>query len=119
MLFASSASNITYNTNANLQSITGVTSLLNKIQVGLTTFSNNYIAYATNYGIYVMEAIFGLILLASMISLLGLLSTHIFDLLKCIKMVHGGWALYGFAYFAVVGVTFAILVIGGVSNSFC
>lgn len=119
MLFASSASNITYNTNSNLQSITGVTSLLSNLQVGLTKFSNDYLSYASNYGIYVMEAIFGLILLGSMISLLGLLSTHIFDLLKCIKMVHGGWVLYGFMYFAVVAVMFAMLVIGGVSNSFC
>lgn len=66
-----------------------------------------------------MEAAFGLILLGSIISLLGVISTHIFDLFTCKKMVNGGWILFGFIYFAVVGVMMLFLVVGGVSQSFC
>lgn len=102
-----------------MESITIATSLLSGIQEGVAQFSNKYIAYATDYGIYAMEAIFGLILLASLISVLGMLSTHIFDLLKCTKMVNGGWVLFGLTYFAVVGVLFMMLVVGGVSYCFC
>jgi hypothetical protein len=77
------------------------------------------VRYATDYGIYAMEAAFGLILLASLMSLLGVISTHLFDLFKCTRMVHAGWVLLGIGYLTVLAVMLAMLAIGGVSHSFC
>jgi hypothetical protein len=58
-------------------------------------------------------------LLGSLISLLGMISSHIFDLFTCKKMVNIGWGLFGLTYVAVMAVMVFFMVIGGVSNSFC
>ena len=119
MTFASSASNITYNTNNNLQSITQVTTLLQNVNTALNNFDTNYLSYTIDYAIYGLEVVFGIILLASLISLMGLISTHIFDLFACTKMVNTGWILFGLLYFVIVGVLVAFLGIGGVSHTLC
>lgn len=118
-MFSSSASNIVLNTNNNLESITVASSLLTKINVSLDFFKNQYLRYATDYGIYIMEAAFGLILLASLMSVLGVISTHLFDLFKCTKMVNAGWILLGLGYLCVLAVLIVMLVIGSTSLTFC
>lgn len=118
-MFSSSASNIVLNTNNNLESITVASSLLTKINVSLDFFKNQYLRYATDYGIYIMEAAFGLILLASLMSVLGVISTHLFDLFKCTKMVNAGWILLGLGYLCVLAVLIVMLVIGSTSHTFC
>jgi len=66
-----------------------------------------------------MEAIFGVIVLGSLISLMGIVSTHVFDILRCGKLVMGGWILIGIAFFGVVGVLLVWLAVGGIGSSFC
>jgi hypothetical protein len=74
---------------------------------------------AVGSGLYMVQAIFGVILLGSLISLLGIISSHIFELYGCKQLVHGGWTLLGFMYFAVLGVLFIFMSVGGISYSFC
>ena len=116
---ANSAANITSNTNSNLQSITIASTYLNNIKVSIETFKTNFIDIALGSGLYIVQAIFGVILLGSLVSLLGIISSHIFELYGCKQMVHGGWVLLGFMYFAVVGVLFIFLAVGGLSYNFC
>ena len=72
MTFVSSASTVANNTNKNLNSITQATEVLNNVNVALSLFSSTYLKFMTSYAIYVMEAIFGIILLASLMLLLGI-----------------------------------------------
>lgn len=119
MMFSSSATNIALNTNNNLESITVASSLLTNIQAYLDVFKTKYLSVALDKGIYIMEGIFGLILLASLMSVLGVISTHLFDLFKCTKMVNAGWVLLGFGYLLVLAVLILMLIIGGTSHTFC
>jgi hypothetical protein len=119
MTFVSSASTVANNTNNNLNSITQATDVLANVNAALNVFSTTYLAYMTDYAIYAMEAVFGVILLGSLMLLLGMISSHVFDLFTCKKMVNGGWCLLGLLYFGVVGSMVFLLVIGGVSHVFC
>ena len=49
----------------------------------------------------------------------GMISSHVFDLFTCKKMVNGGWCLLGLFYFGVVGSMVFLMIIGGVSHVFC
>ena len=80
---------------------------------------DKYFNYVSNYGIYAMEAIFAVILLGSLIFLLGMVSSHIFDLFSCSKMVNGGWCLFGFVYAGVLVILLFFLMVGGSSYLFC
>ena len=60
-----------------------------------------------------------MVLLSSLMLLLGVVSSHVFDLFSCKKMVNGGWCLLGVIYVGVVGVMVSLLVVGGVSHVFC
>jgi len=71
MTFVSSASTIANNTNKNLNSITQATDVLANVKLALDVFSTTYMSYMTDYAIYIMEAIFGVILLASLMLILG------------------------------------------------
>jgi hypothetical protein len=111
--------NVTTNTNNNLQSITVASQYLGQIQNAVQTFADSSLKTAVGYGIYLMEGVFAFILIGSLVSLLGVVSTHTFDILACKKMVHGGWVVLGCSYFAVLGVLFVMLAIGGLTLNFC
>jgi len=119
MMFSNSVGSITINTNLNLQKITIVTNQLNISQANIDYINQNYLTYATGLGIYVIEALFGTILLATLITLLGLISTHIFEIFACKRLVNAGWVLFGFQYFGVLVVVLAFLTVGGISYCFC
>ena len=58
-------------------------------------------------------------LLASLLSLFGILSTHVFDILACKRMVNLGWVIYGLIYFGVLLVMLFFLSMGGITYTFC
>lgn len=116
---ANSAQNITANTNSNLQSISVASTYLAAIKLSVEGFQERFISVAMGQGLYVVQAVFGVILLGCLISLLGIISSHIFELFGCKNLVYGGWVLLGFMYFAVLGVLFIFLTVGGLSYSFC
>jgi hypothetical protein len=116
---ANSAQNITANTNSNLQGISIASSYLTAIQASIASFQQQFISVALGQGLYVIQAVFGVILLGCLISLLGIISSHIFELFGCKNLVYGGWVLLGLMYFAVLGVLFLFLTVGGLSYSFC
>ena len=119
MIFSSSASNITTNVNNNLQSISITSTALTNIQNQFTSATSTYLSKAQSYGLYSLEAIFAFILLGTMLSLLGILATFVFDIISCKKLVLTGWVIFGFFYFAIVVILVVFLGIGGVSYSFC
>jgi hypothetical protein len=63
--------------------------------------------------------VFALALTGSLLALLGVVATHVFDVLSCRKMVHLGWTIYGLAYVGVIIVTFGVLSVGSISYGFC
>jgi len=67
----------------------------------------------------VFETVFGVVLAGSLVILLGLVATHVFDVLACRNMVHLGWAVYGISYVGVIAITFFVLSVGGISYNFC
>lgn len=67
----------------------------------------------------VFQIVFGVALTGSLIILLGVASTHLFDLLSCRKMVHLGWTIYGLSYAGLIIVTFYTLSVGSISHNFC
>lgn len=84
-----------------------------------STFSTDYFEDKFGKALTVFQAVFGLALTGSLVVLLGVASTHLFDLLACRKMVHLGWTIYGLAYIGVIVVTFFVLSVGSVSYGFC
>ena len=54
MTFNNSISNITTNTNINLQKITRVTNILSYTQQGWDNFNSDYLNYTTGLAIYVI-----------------------------------------------------------------
>ena len=58
-------------------------------------------------------------MLASLMLLLGVISSHIFDLFTCKTMVNGGWCLLGLIYIGIVLIMISFMVVGGVSHVFC
>jgi hypothetical protein len=115
---ANSAQNITNNTNSNLQGISIASKYLSNIELSINSFQT-FVSFALNPGLYIVQAVFGVVLLGCMLSLLGLISSHVFAIYGCRHLVHGGWGLLGFMYFAVLGVLFVFLAVGGLSYSFC
>ena len=119
MNLKNSATNIAANTNSNLKSISNAVKYLTNIQTSVSYFQTSFISIGVTFGLYLIQAIFGIVLLASIISLLGIISTHIFDVFTCRKFVHTGWVVFGLVYFAILFVLFIILSVGGLSFNFC
>ena len=67
----------------------------------------------------VFQAVFGVALTGSLVVLLGVASTHLFDLLTCRKMVHLGWTIYGLSYIGVIIIVYYTMSVGSVSYNFC
>lgn len=74
---------------------------------------------ASTIGIYAIEGTFGIILFSSILSVLGIISTFLFKLLNCRKVVTGGWVIFGFIYFAILIILVILLAAGGLSYNFC
>ena len=83
------------------------------------TFSKEYFQEKLSTYLTIFQAVFGLALAGSLVILLGVASTHLFELLNCRKMVHLGWTIYGLAYFGVIVVTYYSLSVGSISYNFC
>lgn len=66
-----------------------------------------------------LQAVYGLALTGSLILLLGVASTHLFELISCRKMVHLGWTIYGLSYFGLIYLTYNLLSLGSISYNFC
>lgn len=92
---------------------------LDSIEVQLKTFSTDYFDQLSNWGLYVIEGLVGLILAGSIFILFGVISTHILDIMACRSMVNLGWVIYAFSYFGVVALTFIFLSMGSVGYTFC
>lgn len=56
---------------------------------------------------------------ASLLIILGVVSTHLFDILACKSMVNLGWVLYGITYFGVIAIVFVFLAMGNLGYTFC
>jgi hypothetical protein len=119
MNLKNSAQNITSNTDSNLKGISNAANYLNNIKVSVNYFQTSFISIGVSMGLYAIQGIFGIVLLASIVSLLGIISTHIFDVLTCRRFVHTGWVIFGFIYFAILLVLFILLSVGGLSYHFC
>lgn len=116
---ANSAQNITSNTASNMQGITSATAYLTSILESVNAFDSGFTSLAASKGVIIAEAVLGIVVLASLLTLLGVLSTHLFGLLTCKRFVHLGWVCLGFSYFAVLAVLVVFLAVGGLSYSFC
>lgn len=116
---ANSAQNITSNTASNMQGITSATAYLTSILESVNAFDSGFTSLAASKGVIIAEAVLGIVVLASLLTLLGVLSTHLFGLLTCRRFVHLGWVCLGFSYFAVLAVLVVFLAVGGLSYSFC
>ena len=82
-------------------------------------FAKEYFETKFGSAITVFQAVFGLALAGSLMVLLGVASTHLFDLYNCRHMVHLGWTIYGFTYIGVIMVVYYTFSIGSISYNFC
>jgi len=83
------------------------------------TFSSKYFVSSFSTAISAFQGIFAVALTGSLLVLLGVLATHLFDLLSCRMMVHLGWAIFGIVYVGVIVVTFVVLSVGSIGYGFC
>ena len=93
-----------------------------QLSVSLTeyqTFAQQYFVESFALALTVFQAVFAFALTASLLALLGLVSTHCFDMLTCRRMVHLGWTVFGLSYIGVILVTFFALSVGSISYGFC
>ncbi len=67
----------------------------------------------------ILEGVFAFVLTGSLLVLLGVISSHVFDIYNCRTMVHLGWTIFGLTYVAIIGLTFVFLSVGSVGYGFC
>lgn len=70
-------------------------------------------------GLAFLQGVYGFVLAAALLILLGVISVFVFDLLTCRKMVHLGWVIFGLAYAGVLAVAFVTLSVGSLGYGFC
>lgn len=118
-LFANSANTITANLNTAISALTLNANYLTSIQVSLNAFSRSMFDNVFNWGLYLIQAILGFILAASLLMIIGIVATHSLELHGCRTSVHLGWVTFGVTYFGVVALSFVFFSFGGISYQFC
>lgn len=61
----------------------------------------------------------GFTLVASLLGLLGVFATHIFDIYNCRMMVHLSWILFGVSYLGVILLTYLFVPGGSIGQQTC
>lgn len=84
-----------------------------------TTFSDEYFIQAFGTALSVFQGVFAFALTGSLLALLGVVATHLFDLFTCRRMVHLGWTVFGIVYIGIIVVTFFVLSVGSIGYGFC
>ena len=51
--------------------------------------------------------------------ILGIVATHVFDMITCKTVVHLGWVIYGITYFGVIALVFLFFSLGSLSYVYC
>ena len=118
-LFANSANTITNNLNTAINTMTLNSNYLTSIQVSLDAFSKSMFDNIFNWGLYLIQAILGFILAASLLLIMGIVATHSLSLTGCTTSVHLGWVTYGITYFGIVALSFIFFSFGSISYQFC
>lgn len=72
-----------------------------------------------HYGLDVMEASFGLLIIGGFCCLMGVVATYRYEAFRCRSMVNVGWALFGFGFMGSVVVVFVTLGLGSLGYGFC
>lgn len=85
----------------------------------MDVFRANFFDSITDWGIYVVEVIVGLILVASLAILIGTVSVIILDIYDCRYFIHFGWIIYGITYFGIIFIAFLMLSLGSIGYTFC
>lgn len=92
---------------------------LNKLNTKLDTFSAENFDNNLSFLLYIIEAVLGFILVASLLGILGVFATFLFDIYNCRLMVHLSWVILCLCYVGVVLLTFLTVPGGSVGNQFC
>jgi hypothetical protein len=92
---------------------------LKTVNSEMDVFSTAYFSKLFSTGVSFLQGVIGFVLAASLLTLLGIISTHIFDLFICRKMVHLGWAIFGLSYVGVIILTFIFFSLGSLGFGFC
>lgn len=58
-------------------------------------------------------------MVGSVMTLLGVITTHCCQMYACKTCVHLGWVTFGITYFGIVVIGFFFFALGGLSYSFC
>jgi len=75
---ANSANSLKNNTDSNLRSLSSTSNALNTVIVSINEFSSDVFDNLFNWGLYLIEALLGFIVVASFLIILGVLTTHWF-----------------------------------------
>ena len=114
-----SASTIKSNTEASQKVLSLYEDHLNNLKDDMDVFRANFFDSITDWGIYVVEVIVGLILVASLAILIGTVSVIILDIYDCRYFIHFGWIIYGITYFGIIFIAFLMLSLGSIGYTFC
>lgn len=114
-----SATNISGTTSTNLESITLAVTYLNSIQSAVEWFDQRVLKSVDEEYLYIAEGVYGGVLLASILLLLAILSTHTFGILGCAGLVKVAWVLLGVVYLGVVVVLAGTIGLGGGTYTYC
>lgn len=114
-----SANNIQANTDINLQSFVMNSNYFDASTASLNSFSSDVFESLFSWALYLMEAILAFIMVGSVLTLMGVIATHCFEMYSCKTCVHLGWVTFGVTYFGIVVICFFFFGLGGLSYSFC
>lgn len=92
---------------------------LNQLNTKLDTFSAEYFDSNLSSLLYLIEGVLGFILVASLLGILGVFATFLFDIYNCRLMVHLSWVILCICYIGVIVLTFFTVPGGSVGNQFC
>jgi hypothetical protein len=58
-------------------------------------------------------------MVSSMLGLIGVFATHIFDIYNCRTLVHVSWVLFGITYLGILALTYFFVPVGSIGQQFC
>jgi hypothetical protein len=118
-LLSASLSTILNNSQASQNTLLMYIRQLEVMESEFDTFASKYFDSSFSSAISTFQGIFAVALTGSLLVMLGVLATHLFDLLTCRLMVHLGWAIFGLVYVGVIVVMFVVLSVGSIGYGFC
>ena len=85
----------------------------------MDAFKIEFFSNLFHYGLDLIEASFGLLVLGGFCCLMGIIAAYKYEVFKCKSMVNLAWTLFGLGFIGSMLIIFATLGLGSLGYGFC